>query len=290
MAAASCVFLSRLVTRRASVVGLLRNNGCTRKDITFTLPRHVSSSSWLSQAKKEWLEVTYEKVDGMKFTVKGKEGDNLLDIAVNNDLDLEGFGACEGTLACSTCHLIFKKEDFDLIEEPCTDEELDMLDLAYGLTDTNRCVSLSGCGFLGVYVIGALDCLKMYSPRFLHSAVIAGASAGALLGASVVCDVPLKGVRNGFLRTAVEARKWKMGVFTPGFKFEDYLNAGLESLPSDAHIRASGRLYVSVTRVHDMSNVIFSEWESRDDLIQTLRCSCFILGFSGIHPPKLYGE
>lgn len=45
-------------------------------------------------------------------------------------------GACEGTLACSTCHLIFKKEDFDNIDEICTDEELDMLDLAYGLTDT----------------------------------------------------------------------------------------------------------------------------------------------------------
>nr|XP_053632066.1 adrenodoxin, mitochondrial-like isoform X2 [Cherax quadricarinatus] len=102
MAAASCVFLSRLVTRRASVVGLLRNNGCTRKDITFTLPRHVSSSSWLSQAKKEWLEVTYEKVDGMKFTVKGKEGDNLLDIAVNNDLDLEGFGKCDAVWSAHT--------------------------------------------------------------------------------------------------------------------------------------------------------------------------------------------
>ncbi len=45
-------------------------------------------------------------------------------------------GACEGTLSCSTCHLIFKKSDFDNIEEKVTDEEMDMLDLAYGLTDT----------------------------------------------------------------------------------------------------------------------------------------------------------
>jgi len=46
-------------------------------------------------------------------------------------------GACEGTLSCSTCHLIFKQEEMDKLnlEEP-TDEELDMLDLAYGLTDT----------------------------------------------------------------------------------------------------------------------------------------------------------
>ncbi|VDP48965.1 unnamed protein product [Schistosoma curassoni] len=45
-------------------------------------------------------------------------------------------GACEGTLACSTCHLIFAKEDFDNLRDPLTEEEQDMLDLAYGLTDT----------------------------------------------------------------------------------------------------------------------------------------------------------
>ncbi|ROT74251.1 Adrenodoxin, mitochondrial [Penaeus vannamei] len=95
-----------------------------------------SLSSPLSCLALPWLEITYETTDGKKFTVQGKEGDNLLDIVINNDVDLDGFGACEGTLACSTCHLIFKKEDFDRIEEPSTDEELDMLDLAYGLTDT----------------------------------------------------------------------------------------------------------------------------------------------------------
>lgn len=44
-------------------------------------------------------------------------------------------GACEGTLACSTCHLIFEKAAFQQLGE-ITDDELDMLDLAYGLTDT----------------------------------------------------------------------------------------------------------------------------------------------------------
>jgi len=45
-------------------------------------------------------------------------------------------GACEGTLACSTCHLIFRQEDFNKLPQKPTDEELDMLDLAYGLSDT----------------------------------------------------------------------------------------------------------------------------------------------------------
>ena len=45
-------------------------------------------------------------------------------------------GACEGTLACSTCHLVFKQTDFEKLHEKATDEELDMLDLAYGLSET----------------------------------------------------------------------------------------------------------------------------------------------------------
>lgn len=44
-------------------------------------------------------------------------------------------GACEGTLACSTCHLIFEDHIFEKLDA-ITDEEMDMLDLAYGLTET----------------------------------------------------------------------------------------------------------------------------------------------------------
>ena len=45
-------------------------------------------------------------------------------------------GACEGTLSCSTCHLIVDKEWYDKIPDFLTEEEQDMLDLAFGLTDT----------------------------------------------------------------------------------------------------------------------------------------------------------
>jgi len=89
-------------------------------------------------AKLEDISVTFIEQNGTKIEAKGKEGDNLLDIIVNNDIDIDGFGACEGTLACSTCHVIFSQEDFDRLSEEATDEELDMLDLAYGLTDTSR--------------------------------------------------------------------------------------------------------------------------------------------------------
>ncbi|OPL20708.1 mitochondrial-like, partial [Mytilus galloprovincialis] len=74
--------------------------------------------------------------DGDRITVNAGVGSNLLDVAIDNDIELEG--ACEGTLACSTCHLIFKPDQYELIHEKPTDEELDMLDLAFGLSDTSR--------------------------------------------------------------------------------------------------------------------------------------------------------
>jgi ferredoxin len=57
---------------------------------------------------------------------------NVLQIAHENKIDLEG--ACEGSLACSTCHIIVEPENF---QEP-SEEEQDMLDLAIGLQDTSR--------------------------------------------------------------------------------------------------------------------------------------------------------
>ena len=63
-------------------------------------------------------------------------GDNLLDIAQANDLEMEG--ACGGSCACSTCHVIVESEDYyDKMPEP-DDDENDMLDLAFGLTETSR--------------------------------------------------------------------------------------------------------------------------------------------------------
>ena len=90
------------------------------------------------QLKRADVTVTFIALDGTKMPAKAKEGDNLLDIIVDNEIDIDGFGACEGTLACSTCHVILKNEDFERLPDEATDEELDMLDLAYGLTDTSR--------------------------------------------------------------------------------------------------------------------------------------------------------
>ncbi|KAL1931275.1 hypothetical protein VTP01DRAFT_10412 [Rhizomucor pusillus] len=73
--------------------------------------------------------------EGEKITIKAVEGDTMLDLAQRYDIDLEC--ACEGSLACSTCHVICDPEYYEKMEEP-SDEENDMLDLAFGLTETSR--------------------------------------------------------------------------------------------------------------------------------------------------------
>lgn len=82
------------------------------------------------------IEIRFIDRDGETHVVRGFIGENLLETAHRNDIELEG--ACEGSLACSTCHVVFKDEKvFDSLEEACDDEN-DMLDLAYGLTSTSR--------------------------------------------------------------------------------------------------------------------------------------------------------
>ncbi|OCT93234.1 adrenodoxin [Xenopus laevis] len=90
---------------------------------------------WFSSEDK--VTVKFINRDGDTLVAEGKVGESLLDVVVGKNLDIDGFGACEGTLACSTCHLIFEDHVFEQLE-PITDEEMDMLDLAYGLTDTSR--------------------------------------------------------------------------------------------------------------------------------------------------------
>ncbi|XP_054753106.1 adrenodoxin-like [Lytechinus pictus] len=97
--------------------------------------RIFSSSD--SMSKKEEITVNFLNRDGETFIVKAKVGETLLDTVIDNDVDIDGFGACEGTLACSTCHLIFDEDIFETLPEKL-DEEEDMLDLAYGLEDTSR--------------------------------------------------------------------------------------------------------------------------------------------------------
>ena len=80
-------------------------------------------------------KIIFIESDGTEKVVDAKNGLSLLEVAHSNGIDLEG--ACEGSLACSTCHLIVEKDFFKVLPDPSEEEE-DMLDLAWGLTHTSR--------------------------------------------------------------------------------------------------------------------------------------------------------
>ncbi len=80
-------------------------------------------------------KVVFIERGGARKDCEAPAGLSLLEIAHRNNVDLEG--ACEGSLACSTCHVVVEPDWYDVLPDASEDEE-DMLDLAFGLTRTSR--------------------------------------------------------------------------------------------------------------------------------------------------------
>lgn len=113
---------------------------------------------------------------------------------------------------------------------------------------------------------------------------VAGASAGSLIAAYYLMELPLVPCLKAIIDITEEIRKRPLGVFDRSHQIVDILPQTLDKLfPADAHKRVSGRLFVCMTRLKDMKKIIVSEFESKKDLIDALNCSCFIPVWSGNH-------
>lgn len=128
---------------RARVLLMLRGSGCTN-----THPRGVHASRptekqrikpnlRLEEADEgELISFAFlERGSGDKIMVEGNSGRTVLDVALDNNVDIEG--ACGGELACSTCHVIVAEDLYRQLPKKKVEED-DMLDLASGLTPTSR--------------------------------------------------------------------------------------------------------------------------------------------------------
>jgi 2Fe-2S ferredoxin len=104
--------------------------------------------------------MTFVENGGARREVEAAVGDTILDVARRNDIDIEG--ACEGSLACSTCHVIVDAADYPRLP-PADEDEIDMLDLAFGLTPTSRL----GCQ---IVVAEGLDGLTVTLPTETRNA------------------------------------------------------------------------------------------------------------------------
>jgi len=98
--------------------------------------------------------IIFIEPDGNRREIDAPAGLSIMEIAHKYDVDLEG--ACEGSLACSTCHVIVEPDWYERLQ-PAREDEEDMLDLAFGLTKTSRL----GCQII---MTDALDGLTVRLP------------------------------------------------------------------------------------------------------------------------------
>lgn len=152
------------------------NSGAPRPSLRFPRPylawsefvrptRFSSSAAAKPQPDAAKISLTFVTKDGVEKEIKVPVGMSMLEAAHENDIDLEG--ACEGSLACSTCHVIITDEElYKRLPEP-SDEENDMLDLAFGLTETSR---------LGCQVIATpeIDGLRLNLPAATRNFAVDG--------------------------------------------------------------------------------------------------------------------
>ncbi len=103
-------------------------------------------------------KMTFIDPEGNRHEVDAPVGATLLQIARQNDIEVEG--ACEGSLACSTCHVVVDGDAYERLRGP-DEDELEMLDLAFGLRPTSR---------LGCQIIMSeeLDGLTVTIPARFH--------------------------------------------------------------------------------------------------------------------------
>jgi ferredoxin-2, mitochondrial len=98
--------------------------------------RQFTSTRPSREGETKTVTITYvDTKNEASKTVQAEIGKDLLSVAHEYNIDLEG--ACGGEMACATCHLIFEKKVFDTLPEK-EEEEEDMLDLAFEVTETSR--------------------------------------------------------------------------------------------------------------------------------------------------------
>ena len=105
-------------------------------------------------------KMTFVERNGTAREVSAPLGLSVLEVAHKHGVDIEG--ACEGSLACSTCHVVIDPAWFGKLPAPTEDEE-DMLDLAFGLEKTSRL----GCQLV---MTEALDGLVVRLPASTRNA------------------------------------------------------------------------------------------------------------------------
>jgi len=80
-------------------------------------------------------KLNFIKPDGSTHQLEVDKGTTIMEAGRDNNMGLEG--TCGGSLSCATCHVILDEASFARIGGP-SEDEMDMLDLAFGVAETSR--------------------------------------------------------------------------------------------------------------------------------------------------------
>ena len=151
-------------------------------------------------------------------------------------------------------------------------------------------VSYAGCGFIGVYQIGATAALRQFAPYLLESDIL-GSSSGAMLGIGLAAGMSMEEIVRSTLHIANKVSEKVLGPITPAFNLTEVFKEVWEDLlPEDIAERASGRLHISMTKLPEFSNMMVNYFTSKSDVIDALLCTSFIPMVFGWFPPKFRGN
>ena len=134
-------------------------------------------------------------------------------------------------------------------------------------------LSFSGCGFLGLYHVGMIKCFQTHGSSILSNITkFGGASAGSLAATVLaICPDKVPQCKKIALELASTVREQKFGAFKSGFRLSSHVEKMADSvLPENAHDKANGRVYLSITGKNSKKNYVISKYKSRADLIQVI--------------------
>lgn len=129
-----------LGNRLRTVSAILQTTNSTwisnRANFSITSSNRHGEYEWQDpKSNDEIVNITYITKDGTRFSINGKIGDNVLYLAHRHNIDMEG--ACEASLACTTCHVYVHHDYLNKLPE-ATEKEDDLLDMAPFLKENSR--------------------------------------------------------------------------------------------------------------------------------------------------------
>ncbi|XP_017336147.1 ferredoxin-2, mitochondrial [Ictalurus punctatus] len=161
-----CPFNRFNICNGATIAKSSRRFSAPSRQLQTSIHRHQSEkdSSAVEHSDEDVINVVFIDRSGERIPVKAKVGDSVLYLAHRYGISLEG--ACEASLACSTCHVYVNDEYYDKLPEP-DEREDDMLDMAPMLQENSRL----GCQII---LTPELDGIELTLPKVTRNFYVDG--------------------------------------------------------------------------------------------------------------------